>query len=225
MNSRLRLFQRLLRVVSPAARRERMKYLRLLDLNTGAKVVDLGGACEIWQFMDTPLEITIVNLPGVDVQKPSASHHKFHFVEADATDLGMYSDDEFDLVFSNSVIEHVGGKDRQAAFAGEVRRLAPAYYVQTPSIWFPLEAHSGMPFWWALPKSARNWLIERWRKKVPAWTAMIEGTTVITRKSLQSYFPDGKILTERFVGIPKSYAVLRSTRAGGAKPIDGRHAA
>jgi hypothetical protein len=110
------------------------------------------------------------------------------------------------------VIEHVGGEERQAAFAREVRRLAPSYYVQTPSIWFPLEAHSGVPFWWALPNWVRRRLIERWRARIPAWAEMIEGTTVITRRKLQSYFPDGQIVTERFAGIPKSYAALRASR-------------
>lgn len=210
MNSHLRLFQRLLKVVSPVTRRDRMQLLHSLELKPGARIIDLGGVCDIWQFLEIPLDITIVNLPGVDVQRSRSSHHKFHFVEGDATNLSSYSDHEFDLVFSNSVIEHVGGKDRQTAFAREVRRLAPSYYVQTPSIWFPLEAHSGVPFWWALPRWVRCRLIERWRTRLPAWTEMIEGTTVITRKSLQSYFPDGTIITERFAGIPKSYTVLRS---------------
>jgi hypothetical protein len=83
--------------------------------------------------------------------------------------------------------------------------------VQTPSIWFPLEAHSGVPFWWAIPKRLRAKLTERWRQQLPAFTAMIEGTTVIKRKDLQSCFPDGQITTERFLGIPKSYVVMRST--------------
>ena len=209
MNSHLRLFQRLLGIVSPATRRDRMKHLEALNLKPGQKVIDLGGTCQIWNYFETPLEITIVNLPGVDDQRPTSSHHTFHFVEGDATDLRIYPDNAFDLVFSNSVIEHVGGKDQQAAFAREVRRLAPSYYVQTPSVWFPLEAHSGVPFWWALPQWVRNRMIERWRKNVPAWTEMVEGTTVIWLKTFRSYFPDGQIITERIAGIPKSYAALR----------------
>jgi hypothetical protein len=212
LSSRLRLFQRLIKVVSPATRRRRMKHLEGFNLRPGDKVIDLGGGCEIWQFVETSLDITIVNLPGAGVRVPAETHHKFHPVEGDATDLSAYRDNEFDLVFSNSVIEHVGAEGRQAAFAREVRRLAPTYYIQTPAIWFPLEVHSGVPFWWAFPQWARSRLIERWRAKVPAWAEMIEGTRVIKREKLQALFPDGTITTERFAGIPKSYEVLRDGR-------------
>jgi hypothetical protein len=209
---RLRTYERLLKVLQPWARRRRMRQLSLLKLKGGERVIDLGGTCEIWNFVQTPLDITIVNLPGVDIKNSEPSPHKFHFVTGDATNLKEYADGQFDVVFSNSVIEHVGGEENERAFAREVRRLAPSYYVQTPSIWFPLEPHTGIPFWWALPRSMRKRMIERWKPELPTWTAMVEGTTVITRKKLQSYFPDGKLITERLAGIPKSYTIYRSAR-------------
>jgi hypothetical protein len=185
-----------------------MQQISILELKAGDRVIDLGGTCAIWEFVEAPLEITIVNLPGVDVRKPAQTRHRFHFVAGDATAL-HFPDDHFDLVFSNSVIEHVGGEQKELAFACEVRRLAPAYYVQTPSIWFPLEPHTGIPFWWAMPQSTRNRILARWKSRLPAWTEMVEGTTVISRKKLQAYFPDGKLVTERIAGIPKSYSVYR----------------
>jgi hypothetical protein len=114
-----------------------------------------------------------------------------------------------DFVFSNSVIEHVGGAERRAQFAREVRRIGRSYWVQTPSIWFPIEAHSGMPLWWCYPKGMRNWILRRWREKLPAWTDMIEGTTVVKRAELQRLFPDAKIKVERVLGVPKSYIAFK----------------
>ena len=115
-----------------------------------------------------------------------------------------------DFVFSNSVIEHVGGAARRAQFAREVRRIGRSYWVQTPSIWFPIEAHSGMPLWWCYPQGMRNWILRRWREKLPAWTEMIEGTTVVKRAELQKLFPDAEIKVERVFGIPKSYIAFKT---------------
>jgi len=137
-----------------------MQQLAVLRLRGGERVIDLGGTCDIWKYVETPLEITIVNMPGVDVRASGPSHHRFDFVTGDATALD-YADDQFDIVFSNSVIEHVGGDEKERAFAHEVRRLAPAYYVQTPAIWFPLEPHTGIPFWWAIPQATRNRIVQR----------------------------------------------------------------
>jgi hypothetical protein len=208
-------YDRVLKIVQPWIRRKRMRQLALLGLSGGERVIDLGGTCDIWQFVETPLDITIVNLPGIDVKDAGPSHHRFHFVTGDATALD-YPDDHFDVVFSNSVIEHVGGEEKELAFAREVRRLAPAYQVQTPSIWFPLEPHTGIPFWWALPQAVRERIIAGWKTRLPDWSEMVEGTTVITRKKLQSYFPDARLITERVAGIPKSYTAFRSGRGRGA---------
>ena len=208
-------YDRVLKIVQPWVRRRRMRQLSLLNLKSGERVIDLGGTCAIWEYVETPLDITIVNLPGVDVREAGQSHHRFHFVTGDATALD-YPDDHFDVVFSNSVIEHVGGEQKERDFAREVRRLAPAYQVQTPSIWFPLEPHTGVPFWWALPRGIRNRIIAGWRTKLPEWSEMVEGTTVITRRKLRDYFPDAKLITERVAGIPKSYTAFRARREAAA---------
>jgi hypothetical protein len=184
-----------------------MRQLALLNLKPGDKVVDLG-VCEIWSFVETPLEITIVNLPGVDLKPVGASIHAFRLVTSDATDLKDYSDNHFDLVFSNSVIQHVGGEEQELAFAREARRLALLCADAVGLV--PAgtaHRHSALV---ALPELVRKRMIDRWRRKLPAWTEMIEVTTVISRKKLKSYFPDGTLITERVADIPKSYAMYRA---------------
>ena len=113
------------------------------------------------------------------------------------------------MAFSNSVSEHVGGPEKQRAFAEEARRLASGYWVQTPSDRFPIEAHTGFPYFWRLPESLRGKLMERWRQRLPAWTEMMAGTTVISRQRMLELFPDGKLFIERRFGLEKSYAVWR----------------
>ncbi|MEM2045934.1 MAG: class I SAM-dependent methyltransferase, partial [Candidatus Bathyarchaeia archaeon] len=48
-----------------------------------------------------------------------------------------FKDKSFDVVFSNSVIEHVGNYDDQKMCAEEIRRVGKCYFVQTPNFYFP----------------------------------------------------------------------------------------
>lgn len=62
----------------------------------------------------------------------------------------------FDLVYSNSVIEHVGGHARSCDFAGMVKTLARRHWgVQTPYRYFSIEPHWLFPGLQFLPQSAR----------------------------------------------------------------------
>ncbi|MCZ8333375.1 MAG: class I SAM-dependent methyltransferase [Rhodobacteraceae bacterium] len=136
-------------------------------------------------------------------------------MEGDACDLSRFGDLSFDIAFSNSVIEHVGGPEKRSALAQEARRLAPRYWVQTPSVWFPIEAHTYLPFWWFYPPFLKRAFIKRWRRDLPEWCEMIEGTTVLPFAELRALFPEATILTERLIGLPKSYIATRTVAPHG----------
>ena len=180
-----------------------------IGLTDGMRVLDLGGQPHIWDFVDKRLHITILNLPGV-AEAGASSRHELRFVEGDATHVEGLDGERFDLVFSNSVIEHVGDGAKQRAFASEVRRLGRAYWVQTPADVWPIEPHCGMPLWWHYPDRLREYFIDEWRKKLPDWTDMVAGTTVLSRDEMIRLFPDGEIHTETMLGIPKSYVAYRT---------------
>jgi predicted SAM-dependent methyltransferase len=179
-------------------------FVTAMNVEEDSSVLDLGGQPMIWDGVQSHLNITILNLPGIAVID-HATKHTINYITGDACNVECLGDRSFDIVFSNSVIEHVGSPEQMAAFAREARRLGRSYWIQTPSKYFPIEAHCGMPFWWFHPKSVRSYFIGRWRKKLPAWTNMVEGTTVLTKLELQNYFPESRIIVERFLGIPKSY--------------------
>ena len=210
---RYRLFRSLLGPFGAWARRRRMlAFFRVTRMRAGASVLDLGGSARFWSYSFIPrLRITVLNLPGASGTSPDdqTTRHSFTYIEGDACNVAGMADGTFDFAFSNSVIEHVGGPEKRVQFAAEVKRLGRAYWVQTPSIWFPIEAHTGMPFWWFYPASLRQYFIERWRKKLPEWAEAIEGTTVVRRRELEALFPGSRVLVERVLGIPKSYTVFK----------------
>jgi len=197
------------RPFSRVTRERRMKrFLSEMGLKGGERIIDLGGLAKFWNDVSVPLDITILNLPEAIPPQPTPSHHRITLVAGDACETG-FADNSFDIAFSNSVIEHVGGPENQRRMAREIQRLAPTYWVQTPSIWFPMEAHTNMPFWWFYPPALKRRLIAGWEQKLPAWCEMIKGTTVISKSDLAGMFPGATVWTERFAGFPKSTVVSR----------------
>src|SRR2546421_275828 len=112
------------------ARRLRMLCGRFPEL-PDMRVLDLGGLPEFWATVPLrPKHVTMVNL------EPRTNPSKVDWIEArigDACDLQEdLRNQTFDLVLSNSVIEHVGGHPRREQFAATIQRSAPHYWVQTP---------------------------------------------------------------------------------------------
>jgi Methyltransferase domain len=188
------------------------------------RVLDIGGTRDYWRIVPDSdlaalgLSITVVNLPG---EPQGRDDEVFTFLRGDGCDLSTFPDAAFDLVHSNSVIEHVGDWSRMTAFATEVRRLAPAYYVQTPNFWFPLEPHYMRPFIHWIPEQVRACLLTvtrvgQYPRAVSMDQAMlfVQGNRLLTRPMLASLFPDARIMTERVALLPKSLMAIRA----GAEP-------
>jgi len=77
-------------------------------------------------------------------------------VRSDGRDL-PFVDGEFELGFSNAVVEHVaGGRDGQRRFVEELCRVAARVFVATPNRWFPVDPHSLLPLVHWLPPGARR---------------------------------------------------------------------
>ncbi|WP_339028187.1 class I SAM-dependent methyltransferase [Bradyrhizobium symbiodeficiens] len=211
---RIKAFYGLLPYVSHLARQRRMRrFVQLMDIKPGTRVLDLGGSPRIWDNVEIPLDVTMLNLPGAipsaeleSIREPGTNIHSFHHIEGDACKVSQFADASFDLIFSNSVIEHVGPEDKQEEFAREVIRLGKSYWVQTPSPWFPIEAHSGLPFYWFYPERFRAWLLARSRKTLPAWwTDYIATTRILSHRRMAKLFPNARIRVEFLFGLPKSY--------------------
>lgn len=196
-------------------RRKRMEqFIARVHPPSGARILDVGGTEELWHLIDHDFDVTILNLPEGQSESgtPPRERRRYLHVFGDATalDTDQYPDHCYDVVFCNSVIEHVGSDSNQAALAHHVMRLAPAFWVQTPSNRFPLEPHTGVPFYWQLPRIARERLHQRWQRNAPNWFKMVRNTRVLSRARLTELFPGNQLFVERVSMMEKSYAVYRS---------------
>jgi hypothetical protein len=152
--------------------------------------------------------VTSVNLSPAESDEPWITH-----VVGDACEIGNIG--TFDIVFSNSLIEHVGGHERRLRLAELVTVSAPRYWVQTPYRYFPIEPHFVVPGMQFLPLGARAAIAERWhagpRRRPPAEALrMVEWIELLGIRQLGSYFPQAQIAIERLAGVPKSIIAVRA---------------
>lgn len=181
------------------------------------RILDIGGTNEFWEQRGWAgrenVHIVLVNL------EPEASvHDNIEARTGDATNLSEFPDGSFDIVFSNSVIEHLSTFENQAAMAREVRRLAPVYWVQTPNFWFPIEPHFLTPGWHYLPARLRVELLRRrrwgWRGPCPdpaEANALVHEIRLMRGRELNRIFPDATCNKERIGPLTKSFVALRAS--------------
>jgi hypothetical protein len=177
------------------------------------RILDVGGRQEFWERMglvgEPGVHITLLNLVA-----PQTHHDGFLGVAGDATNMAQFADREFNVVFSNSVIEHVGSHDRQRHMADEVRRVGERYFVQTPNFYFPIEPHTLVPGYHWLPLSARALLLTRfdlgWMHKVSdphRAREVVQNIRLLKRRELAELFPGASVYEERVFGLVKSMVV------------------
>ena len=178
------------------------------------RIIDVGGTNTFWEQRGwagrEDVEITLVNLEAEERR-----HENIVTTAGDATDLAEHADDSFDVAFSNSVIEHLFTFENQSRMASEIRRVAPAYWVQTPNFWFPIEPHFLVPAWHWLPEDARVAILRRrgvgWAGRCPDPAharRVVEEHRLMRRAELARLFPDAQIVGERIGGVVKSWTAI-----------------
>jgi hypothetical protein len=123
----------------------------------------------------------------------------------------------FDLVFSNSLVEHVGGPVRRQTLANTIAGLSDHYWVQTPARSFPLEPHWMFPGFQFLPVGARAAISRHWplsppnlrhRSRQEAIEDVLE-VELLSTAEMSRLFPDAELWPERFLGMTKSIIAIR----------------
>jgi Methyltransferase domain len=186
-------------------------------------VLDVGGTLSIWRDASVVPRITFVNLRAPKRRIPDG----MHFVLGDGTRL-PFVDQSFDLVFCNSVIEHLGTKEAQEALAREIARVGRAYYVQTPYRWFPVEPHYMSLLIHFLPRAWQRRLMRYFslrgvlNRPSPARCAQwVRTLRLLDRSETTEMFPGSSIEEERFLGLIKSLVVTHLNGGSGFRASVG----
>lgn len=210
----------------------RMRRMRFLDewiLAQGRKdltLVDLGGTYSFWEMnlahlkgADCLQRIDVYNLAVKTETRYAVGGVEIYEWPGNVTQLSDVADNQYDVAFSNSVIEHVGNLYQQNRFAEEICRVAPYFVLQTPNRYFPLEPHFYVLFFPFIPLGIRTWLHRNFRlgwfsPEPDELKARIECDEIrlLSRKELALLFPDARIHREWLGGLVKSFILCGESR-------------
>lgn len=182
------------------------------------RIADLGGEPTYWNILFDRqfLEANKVHISLFNPQPFTVDDPLFTAAVGDACDMHEHADDSFDLVHSNSVIEHVGDWVRMEAFAKECRRLAPRYYVQTPYFWFPVEPHFSSPFFhWRSEQTRAKLLMKRPHgfseiaPDIGAAMRDVQHARLLDKAQFTFLYPDARHVDEKVLFLTKSLIAIR----------------
>lgn len=203
-------------------RARRMALLaRAVGLTADMRVLDVGGTIEIWRLAPVMPRVVLLN----QAFWPHQTEGSEGAILGDGTTL-PFADQSFDLVFSNSVIEHVGGRAQQARFAAEIARVGKQYWLQTPNRFFPLEQHMWTPIVHWLPRSWQAAILKRfsvWRLVTSHNAAerefyvkhYLDSVRLLSAAELAALLPGATIVRERFLGWTKSLIAWKAKNSPG----------
>jgi len=199
----------------PFRRRRMRAFESSFRPNESTTILDVGGTPFNWELAGIGSQLTLLNLSpleGID-----ALPANYRFVVGSGTQL-EFAEAAFDVVFSNSVIEHVVSREQRRAFAREVRRVGRGLWVQTPARGFPIEPHLMTPFLHYLPLAWRRRLVRNFslwglitRPSQERVDGFLRQTRLLGYQEMRELFPDCEIRRERFLGLTKSYVAVRLT--------------
>jgi len=191
--------------------------------NHHVNIIDVGGTHKFWEnfsiFLDKKFSFNIdcINLSFNESNNITINKNvSVNVSSGNACELNNVYDKQYDIAFSNSVIEHVGSWYNMELMASEVKRVARNYIVQTPYFWFPIEPHVGFPFVHWLPEQLFYRLVMktnlRFAKKqnnVADAMRIVQDAKMLGKQQFTSLFAEARILKERWWYMTKALIAVK----------------
>jgi len=204
-----------------AALRRASRFIRFIDqIPRPVRIVDLGGAAEMWRRWGVTdahqLRVTLINNHQIDTSHLNEALPG-RFVDErrqDVLDLTEADLAEFDVVFSNSMLEHLSSRAEQTRLASVIAGSGRPFFIQVPNkncIVDPHYPHPFAPFFAVLPKAVQARMLTLHALGSGTRAANMQDAlrrvqfyTPIGRRDLARLFPGSTIDTERLMGLPLS---------------------
>lgn len=193
-------------------------FLKVICPKKSDFLLDVGGYPDFW--LKYPQPVQRIDTLNLHVHRWCPEKHPNHAINSligDGCDM-QFPVKAYDIVFSNSVIEHLSTMNRQRAFATEILRVGKRVWVQTPAYECPVEPHFLAPFIHWLPRKLQKKVVRYFsvwglanRPNADQIAEMVDTTRLLKHHEFCDLFPGCKIVTERLWWVfPKSYIAIRT---------------
>lgn len=202
--------------ISSKLRKKRLEFFSKFcePLEKPIRILDLGGSDYHWRDSDfkdnNNYHVTIVNNEIQDTK----DFRNFCFIKRDVRELKIFDDKDYDIVYSNSLLEHLNAFGEQKKLAEEIIRIGKHYFIQTPNYYFPVEPHFLFPFFQYLSDDMKTKLVLKynlgWFKKAENESKAYELATsirLLKKNELKEIFPDCRIYSEKYFLLNKSFII------------------
>ena len=139
------------RLVGRARAQMHRRFMELMGPQASDTVLDFGASEFVEEnanFLERhypyPGQITCAGIgDGAEIKAhfPEVSYQKLVPMEP-----LPFNDKQFEIAYSNAVLEHVGGAENRFYLIGEISRVARRVFIALPNRYFPVEHHTAIPF-------------------------------------------------------------------------------
>jgi SAM-dependent methyltransferase len=154
-------------------RRKWDAYRRLMPVDPTVQLLDVGYSDREFSATDNFIEKHYpypARITALGIEDPTDFGRRYPDVRVVQYEgrTFPFPDKTFDVVWSNAVVEHVGGRDEQVQFLREVARVGRRAWVTTPNRFFPIEVHTRRLLLHWMPK---EWFDRYLRRRGDGWAA------------------------------------------------------
>ncbi len=185
---------------------------KIESLSKPVSILDLGGKINFWENRglsgNKNFQITIINLT-----LETSPYSNIETKIGNVLELKNFKNNSFDIVFSNSVIEHLYTFENQKKMAKEVLRIGKKHIIQTPNKYFFIEPHYIIPFFQFIPKKIQLKILTKTKiSRLKKWDEKfakqyVNEIRLMKQKELNEIFPNSNIYYEKFLGMTKSFTI------------------
>ena len=172
------------------------QFLSLTKPSNEARLLDVGVADQEYSPVDNYLEKKYPyshNITALSISTLEEFRKRYPQVETVSYQGGKFPfrDKEFDIIFSNAVIEHVGSFQQQLLFLKEIGRVGYQFFFTTPAREFPIEMHTNYPFIHWFSKKKFNMIVSLLGKEWASGDYM----NLLKKKNIENLLRSANIIT------------------------------